>query len=183
MARDEATRNKTDEGQPAMKTEYLVIMELYYNPTDEMEDKHDLGVFVRMGRSYCGNCVAGLGYCRHRPERLWYQFHHWTEERYGIDRPSTLGICSWASGGKALNSDLRQKISEQQAVKYERSMEAQKQKMERNAKRDCTEGTSADYDLHLNWKKKKPSVKQFSTDTRPTVEKFFRLLEDDTTDW
>ena len=85
MARDEKTRNDTDEGEPPEKQQYLVIMELIYKPSDEIEDIHSLGVFVRMGRSYCVRCIAGQGSCHHRSERLWYQYHHWTEDRLGID--------------------------------------------------------------------------------------------------
>ena len=94
MARDEKTRNMTDDGEAPKKQQYLVIMELTYKQSNEIEDGHSLGIFVQMGRSYCGGCVAGQGACRHRPERLWYQYHHWTEDRLGIDRPGTLGICS-----------------------------------------------------------------------------------------
>jgi len=163
MARDEKTRNDTDEGEPPEKQQYLVIMELIYKPSDEIEDGHSLGVFVRMGRSYCVRCIAGQGSCRHRSERLWYQYHHWTEDRLGIDRPSTLGVCGWAPGGKALVCEVRQPIHAQQAVKHELTISEQKKKMERGVKRDATEGRSCDYQLHYSDKKRKPSSSdQFS---------------------
>ena len=73
MARDEKTRNKTDDGEAPKKQEYLLIMELEYAPTDEHSHGHALGVFVRVLRTYCTACVAGQGdSCRHAPERLWY---------------------------------------------------------------------------------------------------------------
>ncbi|KAL7523543.1 hypothetical protein ACHAXR_001119, partial [Thalassiosira sp. AJA248-18] len=156
MARDEKTRKETDDGEPPKKKEYLLIMELNYMKTDEMEHRHGLGVFTTMGRSYCAACVAGQGECRHRPERLWYQYHHWTESRLGIDRPSTLDVCGWAQGGKKLTGKPTAKISEQQCVKYESTLNAQTKKTARAARRDCTEGNSCDYQLYYNQKKRGP---------------------------
>ena len=118
MVRDEKTRNKTDDGEPPEKQQYLLIMELHYIKTNDMEHQHSLGIFTNMGRSYC-SCIAGQGNCRHRPERLWYQYHHWTPERFGIERPSTVDICGWAPGGKKLKGTPTAKLSEQQCVRYE----------------------------------------------------------------
>ena len=73
MAKDEKTRNKSDDGE-TKKMEYLLMMELEYAATNEVKDGHSLGIFTKLGRSYCTACVAGQGACRHRPERLWYQF-------------------------------------------------------------------------------------------------------------
>ena len=121
MKKDEKTRNDTNEGEMPEKQQYLVIMELIYKPSDEIEDGHSLGIFVRMGRLYCAGCIAGQGSCRHRSESLWHQYHHWTEDRLGIDRPSTLGVCGWAPGGKALTCEVRQPIFAQRTVKYEKN--------------------------------------------------------------
>lgn len=173
MARDEKTRSKTDDGQPPKKNEYLLMMELFYKKSDEIELGHSLGVFTTMGRSYCTSCIAGLGNCRHRSERLWYQYHHWTPERLGIDRPSTLLACSWAPGGKALVCDVRAKIHEQQTVKMEATIKGQTAKLERGVKRDCTEGRSCDYEVHLNIKKRGPQPGRF---TKERTRQLFELL-------
>ena len=71
----------------------------------------------------------------------------------GIDRPCTLDCCSWAPGGKALNSDLRSKIYEQQTVKHEKTIADQKDKMDRGVKRDCPEGRSGEYSIYACAKK------------------------------
>ena len=63
--------------------------------------------------------------------------------------------CSWAPGGKSLNSDIRQKIHEMQTVKHTKSLAEQKAKKERSAKRDCTEGQKGDYCLHVSAKKQR----------------------------
>jgi hypothetical protein len=174
MKRDEKTRSKNDDGEPPKKQEYLVIVELIYKPSDEIEDGHSLGIFVEVGRYYCGGgCVAGQGECRHITERLWYQHFHWTEERLGIDRPSTLGLCQWHPGGTALSSDVKQRIWEMQTVKHERSIPEQEAKMKRGVKRDCTEGTSCDYMHHAGNRKQQPQPGRF---TYQRCEKFFKLL-------
>ena len=151
-------------------------MELVYVETNEAEHSHTLGLFVGMSRAYCGGCVAGCGSCRHLSEWLWYQYHHWTEDRLGINWPSTLGICGWAPGGKALNSDVRSPIYKQQTVKYERSIAEQKKKMERGVKRDCTEGRSADYQIHCSSKKLNPSSEHQFSINRPCVRDFLCSL-------
>jgi len=157
MARDEKTRKKTADGEMPKKKEYLLIMELQYKKTDMIENGHDLGIFVKLTQSYCTSCVAGQGLCRHRGERLWYQYHHWTEERLGVDRPPALDVCGWSNGGKALSCDVRQKIHEQQSVKMAKTLVDQTAKINRSAKRDCTEGNSCDYQVHLSDKKQKHS--------------------------
>ena len=68
----------------------------------------------------------------------------------GIDRPSTLGSCSWAPGGTALVCDMHQKLYEQQSVKLDKTIEGQKEKTEYGAKRDCMEGAYCDYQTHLS---------------------------------
>lgn len=95
-------------------------MELQHKPSNELKDSHQLGVFVSMTCLYCIACVAGKGSCCHCPERLWYQFHHWTDKRHGIDRSTTLGACSWARGGRFLNFNIRQNICEQHTVKHKK---------------------------------------------------------------
>ena len=175
MARDEKTRNQTADGEAPKKKEYLVIMELFYEPTDEMDDKHDLGIFVRMGHHYCAQCVAGQAKCRHLPERLWYQFHQWTPERHGIERPSTIDVCGWAHGGRVLGCEVRQKIYNQQTVKYMGTIEEQNAKMKRGVKRDCTEGNSCDYKVHRSSAKQNPSSFQFAYER---TRKLFKLLRE-----
>ena len=152
MTSDDKTKDKTDNNLPKKK-EYLVIMELVYKPTCQMTDCHNLGIFVSFKRSYCTACVAGAALCRHRPERLWYQYHHWTDQRLGIDRPSTLDVCSWSAGRKALCCDVEKKLSDQQTVKHESTLEDQTAKNQRGVERNCTEGNSCDYQVHLSSQK------------------------------
>ena len=54
----------------------------------------------------------------HWSERLWYQYHNWTEDQLGIDRPSALGVCGCAPGGKVLYSNVHLNINTQQTVKF-----------------------------------------------------------------
>ena len=68
---------------------------------------------------------------------------------------------------------MRQKIFEQQCIKYEKTLEAQKKKMERGVKRNCTEGVSADYVPYLNAKKQKPAPGRFR---RERVMPLFNLI-------
>ena len=130
-----------------------------------------------MTRSYCTACVAGQGACRHRSERLWYQYHHWTPERLGVDGPPTLDSCSWATSDseKTLVCDVRQNIYEQQSVKLAKTLEAQKEKNERGVKRDCTEteGDSCDYQVHLSTLKQNHKGGRF---THARASKLFSLL-------
>ena len=175
MARDEKTRSMTDEGEVPKKHQYLVIMELKYEETDEMRDKHSLGVFAELTRSVCVGCVAGKGFCWYRPERLWYQYHHWTEDRLGIDWPSTLGVCTWAPGGKTLNCGVQQKIHKQQAVKFERTIKEQTLTIDRGVKRDCTEGRSISFQPHLAREKQGPLPKRF---TKQRTETFNQLIRE-----
>ena len=80
MIRDEKTRNNIDkDGHLTKKQEYLLIMEMEYQKSDQIENGHNLGIFSKMLRSYCTKCVAGQGKCRHKSERLWYQYHHWID--------------------------------------------------------------------------------------------------------
>ena len=66
-----------------------------------------------------------------------------------------LDVCGWATGGKALSCDMRQKIHEQQSVKHTKTIADQTTKTNRGVKRDCTEGNSCDYQLYLSDKKQK----------------------------
>ena len=180
MARDEKTRSKTPEYQPPEKQQYLVILEMIYSKTNDIEHKHSLGVFVGMERTYCGACVAGQGMCRHKPEKLWHQFHHWTDDRLGIDRPPTLDACSWVGGGKAFVSDVRAKIHELQSVKHCTNIEAQTKKMEKNAKRNITEGYSSEYVQHDATQKQNPSNERFSKQHRRCLNELYEELRNDT---
>ena len=61
--------------------------------------------------------------------------------------------------------DVGQKIYEQQTVKHASSIKEQVKKMERNAKRDCTEGTSCDYQPHVGKRKQsKTHAGRFGSD-------------------
>ena len=84
-------------------------------------------------------------------------------------------MCSWSSGGKVLVSDVRKKIYEQQAVKHTRSIKDQIEKMERAAKRNCTEGISCDYQVHRNIKKQGAQPLRF---TKARCEELFRLIRE-----
>ena len=85
--RDEKTRSQTKVGEASKKQEYLLMMELEYEKSNQIKNAHNLGIFTQVCRTYCMACVAGRGHCRHRAERLWYQYHHWTKERLVVDRP------------------------------------------------------------------------------------------------
>jgi len=119
-----------------------------------IENGHDLGFYVELTCSYCIACIIGQGMCHHCRERLWYQFHHWTDEHLGIDRPSTLDVCGRATGGKALSCVVCQKIHEQQLVKMANDLVEQTAKTNREVKRDCTKGNCCDYQLYLSDNKK-----------------------------
>ncbi|KAL7537896.1 hypothetical protein ACHAXR_008146 [Thalassiosira sp. AJA248-18] len=171
MNSDEKAKEKTDNNMPKKK-EYLVILELGYKPTCEMTDCHDLGIFEVLKRSYCTACVAGQADCRHKAERLWYQYHHWTEERLGIDKPPTLDACSWSAGGTALCCDVEKPLHSQQTVSLERTLDKQIAKIQRGIKRNCTEGHSAEYQVHRCTRKQKPTGR-FDAAARPVVGDFF----------
>ena len=70
-----------------------------------------------------------------------------------------------------LNSDVRMKIHEQQTVKFEPSLEAQKEKTERGKKRDCTEGNDGGYSVYVS------AAKQRHKSGRFTAERCARLFE------
>ena len=130
----------------------------------------------KLGRTYCTGCIAGKDSCQHLAETLWHQYHHWTDERLGIDRPSTIDACSWAPGGKALCCDVNRPLSAQQTVKFDRTLEGQTAKMTRNEKRDCTEGRSGHYEVHWSAKKQKPLAGRFS---KERLQGFFQHLRED----
>jgi hypothetical protein len=176
MARDEKTRKNTPDYEPPEKQQYLVILEMTYDETNDIEHKHSLGVFVELKRSYCGGCVAGQGMCRHKPECLWHQFHHWTDSRLGIDRPPTLDACSWAPGGQTFMSDVKSKIHELQPVKHCTNIEEQKKKMARGAKRKATQGKSSEYEVHRCAQKQNPGAEQFSP-KRACIRELYDLIE------
>ena len=133
-----------------------------------------LALFTKVRQSYCtGGCAAGQGACRHVSERLWYQFHHWTNERHGIDRPPTLDACSWRPGSKVGSCEVRQEIHQHQMLKYERTLSKQKAKLDRGVKRNCTEGVSCDYQPYVSSKKQQYSGGRF---TERRCKNFFELL-------
>ena len=176
MKLDETTRKKTAEYEPPKKQQYLVILELTYRETNDVQHKHALGIFTEVVRSYCGGCIAGQGSCRHKAERLWHQYHHWTDGRLGVNRPPTLSACSWAPGGRKLASEFHLKIHQLQTVKLENNIEAQKQKLQRNHQTNSTAGRSHGHVIHLGDRKQNPNSKlQFSTN-RPCVKAFFESL-------
>ena len=84
---------------------------------------------------------------------MWYQYHHWTDQRFGLDRPSTIDACDWEPGRNALCCDVKKPLSAQQSVKFEKTLERQTGKMKRDVERDCTEGNSGHY--QVNWSAKK----------------------------
>jgi len=177
MARDEKTRSKTAEYEPPKKQQYLVILEMMYRETTDIDHNHSLGVFVEVGRSYCGGCIAGQGSCRHRAERLWHQYHHWTDERLGIDRPPTLDACSWAPGGRKLASDVHLHIHQLQTVKHEKSIVEQKKKMERNKQTNATKGNDISHVTQMGQQKQNPNSElQFLIENRPCVGAFYNSL-------
>ena len=163
MKTDDKTRGEAVDGG-CLRQQYMVIFELEYEATTHVEDSHDLGVFTRLLRHYCGECPAGQGLCRHLAERMWFQYHHWTDERHGIERPSTIDSCSWAPGKTALVADFRAKIYEQQAVKMDKTIDEQEAKMNRGVKRNCTEGQSGSYCVYKSKAKIGPHPNRFTAE-------------------
>lgn len=147
-----------------------------------MDGTHNLGIFVELLRSYCAQCVAGAGYCRHKAERLWFQYFHWTEERIGIDMPTTIKAAGWVKGGRVLMSDVRANIHQQQTVKLEKTIEAQEEKMKRGVKRDCTEGTSADYSYYWTEEKRQRNPLQFSAERTSILYTLIKIQGDGATE-
>ena len=107
-----------------------LMMELFYKPSDQIQDQHDLGIFVKLSRTYCTACVAGQGGYRHRSERLWYHYHHWTEERLGMNRLVTIRSCSSTPEGTALIADVQRNLHSQHTVKHATNIEEQIEKMQ-----------------------------------------------------
>jgi len=105
-------------------------------------------------------------------------FHHWTDDRLGIDRPPTVDACSWIECGKTLVSDVRAKIHELQSVQHCSNIEAQKEKMERDAKRNVTEGNSSEYVQHDAKQKQNPSSDRFLK-KRKCVKDLYEALKED----
>ncbi len=162
-----------------MKQQYLVILDMIYRETNELQNSHALGIFVEVVRSYCGGCIAGQGSCRHKAERLWHQYHHWTNDRLGVDRPPTLDACSWAPGGRKLASDFDLKIHQLQTVKLENNAEAQKQKIQRNHQTNSTKGRSCAHVLHVGDRKQNPDRKLQFSKNRPCVRAFYAALREE----
>jgi hypothetical protein len=148
MRGDDKTHGQSEDSG-TKRHEYLVIIELEYQPTHNLTYKHSLGIFTKLRRSFC-SCVAGQGLCRHKAERMWFQYFHWTPDRKGIEEPSTIGECGWGPRKKARESDVRAKIHQQQCQKMEKTLEGQEAKIERNAKRNCTEGHVATYSVYMS---------------------------------
>ena len=177
MAKDEKTRKDTKDGEKPKWKEYLVVLEMAYERTNEISDKHSLGRFTKLLRHVCvGGCVAGRGLCRHKAEKMWFQFFHWTEDRRGIERPTTLDACPWSPGGKPREDRVTAGLAAQEAKKMPRTLEEGKAKLERKAMRNCTEGLSAKHQPHVSSAKQKGSGgKRFSKD-RPAVQEFWEAL-------
>ena len=74
-----------------------------------------------------------------------------------------------------LGCEVRQKIYNQQTVKYMGTIEEQNAKMKRGVKRDCTEGNSCDYKVHRSSAKQNPSSFQFAYER---TRKLFKLLRE-----
>ena len=95
---------------------------------------------------------------------MWYQYHHWTDQRFGLNRPSTIDACDWAPGGNVLCCDVKKPLSAQQSVKFEKTLERQTGKMKRDVERNCTEGNSGHYQVNWSAKKHKPPKGHLSED-------------------
>ncbi len=63
MNKDTKTQNQTEDGEAPKKDEYLLVLELEYMPSDQIENGHTLGIFTKLLRTYCIKCVAGQGAC------------------------------------------------------------------------------------------------------------------------
>jgi len=177
MGKDEKTRRDTEDGNKPKWKEYLVILELEYQRTSEISDKHNLGRFNKLLRHICvGGCVAGRGLCRHKAEKMWFQFFHWTEERRGVERPPTLDACPWSPGGKPREDRVTAGLAALENKKMPRTLEEGKEKLERNAMRNCTEGLSAKHQPHVSSVKQKGSGGKRFSKGRPAVQEFWDSL-------
>jgi len=175
MTTDEKNCNNTEDGEAPQKKEYMVLLELDFQPTNMHDTKHSLGIFTTVKRSYCTGCVAGQGSCRHRSEQLWFQYYHWTNERLDINRPPNLDACSWAPGSISLHSSVKCHIYQQQTMKHKKTIEAQKAKIKRGAQRNCTEGISGEYQIYINAAKQRHRTGRF---TAVRCNQFFKLLRE-----
>ena len=74
---------------------------------------------------------------------------------------------------------MHQKIDMQQTVKFDKSIAEQVTKTARGIKRDCTEGSSCDYGVHICSEKKEASPGRF---TPKRTKKLSDLLRNQSTD-
>ena len=98
LSKDETTRNQTEGGEKPLPIEYLCLVELMWEETDDSTHGHTLGVVTGVGRSWC-MCTAGRGLCVHKGMALWAQIHHWGPDR-PTDMPATSSLCGWCRGSK-----------------------------------------------------------------------------------
>ena len=105
QTRDEKTRNKTGYGEKPKLAEYLVLMQVMIEETTVESHGHTLGIAVRVMRSYCALCCAGLGMCNHKSACLWMQHLHWGEGR-PTPKPVTSDYCTWIPGSGAKQNCL-----------------------------------------------------------------------------
>ena len=110
LSKDETTRNQTEGGEKPLPIEYLCMVELKWEKTDDSTHGHSLGVVTGVGRSWC-MCTAGRGLCVHKGMSLWAQIHHWGPDR-PTDMPATSSLCGWCRGSKKRSHNATKPVSE-----------------------------------------------------------------------
>ena len=122
MKTDDKTKANADDSFPT-KMEPVAMMELMCMPTNELNDQNDLGIFSKLGRPYCTTCISSRNCWRHHAQSLWYQCNHWTSERLGVDRPSTIDTWAWDLGEQLLCCDANRPLSTQQTFKFDKNLD------------------------------------------------------------
>lgn len=174
--KDQKAKKQTADGEKPPPTEYFTILELETTEPDEINDGHSLGRFTKVVHSYCLGCTAGIGDCRHKAQALWCQYHHWTNNRPESLYPSTIGFCKWARrGAKARMTDIQAGIYGIECQQMPITVEEGKEKAERAAKRNCTEGLSSTYQLYEDRHRQQVFSDRFDK-KRPAVSNFLESL-------
>jgi hypothetical protein len=182
FATDPSTKQKTPAGERPLRQEYLTILKMQVINTSVHDHGHTLGLVGSLLDAFCSVCTAGgSGLCLHTAEACWVQFHHWIEGR-PTERPSTIDICEFTNKGKANTSSLMRPVTEMKCIKKPKSIEEANYRKERNAKRNATEGLSAQFDVFGGDKEKRAKVAHGSMmfDTkRPAIQKLWACLRRD----
>ena len=94
LCRDEKTRKETKPGEKPPTAEYLIMAQIFVQPTTVETYVHTLGQYKFVMQSYCASCKAGYGLCYHRAGLCWMQHLHWGEGM-PTSKPATADYCPW----------------------------------------------------------------------------------------